>query len=152
MHVTCIAHLIHSCVMRARTHFKKIDNLITSLKAATIKNKDRQNDSREPGLPAPPDPVLTGWSNWLIAGFYYSEHLPKVQAVVNNWKNNRVLVKKAKEAINNTTLVAGLVQICQYQSLVDSVQQQEGLDCTIMKTYRLFVICNLKVIHMKFYH
>ena len=54
MHVTCIAHLIHSCAMRARTHFKEIDNLVTSLKAATIKNKDRQNDSREPGLPAPP--------------------------------------------------------------------------------------------------
>ena len=96
--------------------------MIASVKPATIKNKDRRNDFRETGLPAPPDPVLTRWSTRLVADFYYSEHHFRVQTVANNWKDNKVLLKKAKEAVNNTTLVARLMQICQYQSLADSVQ------------------------------
>ena len=95
-------------------HILEIDYLIALIKAATIKNKDRHNDFRKAGLPAPPDPVLIRWSTWLIAGLYYCEHLPKVRTVVHNWKDNGILVKKAKEAVNNTTLVAAFVQICQH--------------------------------------
>ena len=40
MHVTCVAHLLHNCAMRA--HFKNIDEVIATIKAATIKNKDRK--------------------------------------------------------------------------------------------------------------
>ena len=42
MHVTCVAHILHSCAMRVRAHFKNIDELIATIKAATIKNKDRK--------------------------------------------------------------------------------------------------------------
>ena len=94
--------------MRVRAPFKEID-FIAPVKAATLKNKDRHNIFEETGLPAPPDPVLSKWSTWLIAG----EHFPKVRTVVNNWKDNGVLVKKAKEAVKNTILVADLMQICQ---------------------------------------
>ena len=39
MHVTCVAHLLHNCAMRVRAHFKNIDEIITTIKAATIKTK-----------------------------------------------------------------------------------------------------------------
>ena len=38
MHVTCVAYLLHNCVMRAHAHFKNIDEIIVTIKAATIKN------------------------------------------------------------------------------------------------------------------
>ena len=42
-HVTCIAHFLHNCALRIhKKHFPKIDNLISKVKAATIKNKTRQ--------------------------------------------------------------------------------------------------------------
>ena len=41
MHVTCVAHLLHNCAMRVHAHFKNIDEVIASIEAATIKNKDR---------------------------------------------------------------------------------------------------------------
>ena len=62
MHVTCVAHLLHNCAMRVRAYFKNIDEVVATIKAATIKNKDRKNDFHETGLPSPPDPVITRWA------------------------------------------------------------------------------------------
>ena len=42
MHVTCIAHLLHNCAMRVRAYLKNIDDVVATIKAATIKNKDRK--------------------------------------------------------------------------------------------------------------
>ena len=38
MHVTCVAHLLHNCAMcvRVRAHLKNIDEMIATIKAATI--------------------------------------------------------------------------------------------------------------------
>ena len=59
MHVACVAHLLHNYAMRVRAHFKNIDKIIATIKAATIKNKDRKKDFHDAGLPSPPDPVIT---------------------------------------------------------------------------------------------
>ena len=79
MHVTCAAHLLHNCAMRVRAHFKNIDEIIATIKAATIKNKDRKKDFHDADLPSPPDPVITRWAAWLRAAVYYSENLPAVR-------------------------------------------------------------------------
>ena len=73
MHVNCVALLLHNCVMRVRVHFKNIDKVIATIKAATIKNKDRKKDFHDAGLPSPSDPVITRWATWLRASLYYSD-------------------------------------------------------------------------------
>ena len=70
MHVTCVAHLLHNCAMRVRAHFKNIDEVIATIKAATIKNKDRKKDFHDAGLPPPPDPVITRWATWIDTGIH----------------------------------------------------------------------------------
>ena len=59
--------------MRVRAHFKNINEIIATIKAATIKNKDRKKDFYDASLPSPPDPVITRWAIWLRAALYYSE-------------------------------------------------------------------------------
>ena len=44
---------LHNCAMRVRAHFKNFDEVIATIKAATIKNKDRQKDFHDTGLPSP---------------------------------------------------------------------------------------------------
>ena len=39
MHVTCVAHLLHNCAMRVRAHLENIDEIIATIKAATINTK-----------------------------------------------------------------------------------------------------------------
>ena len=48
--------------MRVCAHFKNIDEVIATIKAATIKNKDCKKDFHDAGLPSPPDPVITRWA------------------------------------------------------------------------------------------
>ena len=129
MHVTCVAHLLHNCAMRVRAHFKNIDEII-----ATIKNK---KDFHDAGLPSPPDPVITRWATWLRAAFYYSENLPAVRIIVNNWTSAGLLVSTAKDATNVEDLVPDLVKINQYRTLAANVEFLEGSACTITEPYGL---------------
>ena len=111
MHVNCVAHLLHNCATRVRAHFKNIDEVIATIKAATIKNKYRKNEFHDGGLPSPLDPVITRWATWLISALYYSENLPAVCTIVNNWASADLLVSRAKDAINVKDLVSDLFEI-----------------------------------------
>ena len=84
MHVTCIAHQLHNCAMRVRKYFKHIDDVVATIKAATIKSKDRKKGFRRAGLSSPPDPVITRWATWLTAALRLSEYFPAVRTIVNN--------------------------------------------------------------------
>ena len=137
MHVPCVAHLLHNCAMRVRAHFKNIDEIIATIKAATIKNKDRRKDFHDAGLPFPPEPVITRWAIWLRAALYYSEDLPAVRTIVNNWTSASLLVSRAKDAINVEDLVPDLVKINQYRTLAANVEFLEGSACTITEAYGL---------------
>ena len=123
--------------MRVRAHFKNIDEIIAMIKAATIKNKDRKKDFHDAGLPSPPDPVITKWATWLRAAYYYSENLPAVRTIVNNWTSAGLLVSKAKDAINVEDLVPDLVKINQHWTLAANVEFLEGSACTITEAYGL---------------
>ena len=73
MHVNWVSHLLHNYYMRVRAHFKNIDEIIATIKAATIKKKDRKKDFRA-GLPTSPDPVITRRATWLRDVLYYKEN------------------------------------------------------------------------------
>ena len=64
-HMTCIAHLLHNCAMKIKSHFKDMDQLIAKVKAVTIKNKTRQAKFSAFGYPLQPVPTRLG--NWLNA-------------------------------------------------------------------------------------
>ena len=138
MHETSLLmHLLHNCAMRVRAHFKNIDEVIATIKAATIKNKDRKKDFHDAGLPSPPDPVITRWATWLRVALYYSKNLPAVRTIINNKTSADLLVSRAKDAINVEGLVSDLVKINQYRTLAANVEFLEGSACTITKAYGL---------------
>ena len=84
IHINWFAHLLHNCAMCVRAHFKNIDEVIATIKAATVKNKDSKKNFHDADLPSPPDPVITRWATWLKAAIYYSENLPAIRTIVNN--------------------------------------------------------------------
>ena len=111
LHVTCIAHLLHNCAEHIRAHFKAAENLISSIKATTIKNKDRRALFTGAGLSAPPQPVLTRWATWLEASFYYPENFQIIKQIVDNFEEGGKLVERAKEAIAEPAVFIELSQI-----------------------------------------
>ena len=106
--------------------FENIDEVIATIKVASIKNKDRKKDYYDAGLPSPPDPVITRWATWLRAALYYSENLPAVRTIVNNWTSAGLLVSRAKDAINVEGMVSELVKINQYRTLAANAEFLEG--------------------------
>ena len=122
MHVTCVAHLLHNYAMRVSAHFKNIDEIIATIKAPTIKNKDRKRNFHDAGLPSPSDLVITRWATLLRAALHYSENLPAVRTIVNT--SGDLLVGRAKDAINVEDLVPDLVKI---KSIPDSSSQRRVL-------------------------
>ena len=78
MHVTCIAHVLRNWAMQICAFLKNVDDVVATIKAATIKNKDCKNDFREAGLPSPPFSVITRWATWLRAALYVKTFLPFV--------------------------------------------------------------------------
>ena len=69
--VTCVAHLLHGCTITIKFHFEDVDQLITKVKAVTVKNKTRQ--AKFSAIGYPPQPVPTRWGNWLNAALYYAK-------------------------------------------------------------------------------
>ena len=55
--------------MRECAHFKNIDGVIATIKAATIKNKDCKKDFHDARLPPSPDPVITIWARYQCGRF-----------------------------------------------------------------------------------
>ena len=136
MHVNCIAHLLHNCFMHVLAHFKYTDEVITMIKAATIKKKDCKKDFHYAGLPSP-DPVITRWATWLRTALYYSENLPAVRTIINIWISAGLLVSRAKDAINVEDLVLDLVKTNRYWTLAANIEFLEVRACTITEAYRL---------------
>ena len=81
--------------------------------------------------------MITRWATWLRAALYYSENLPVIRTIVNNWTSGGVLVSRAKDAINANDLVPDLVSINQYRTLAANVEFLEAGDCTMTEAYRL---------------
>ena len=111
MHVNCVAHLLHNCAMSVLAHFKNIDEVITTMKAAIIKNKDRKKDFHGADQLSPPDLVITRWATWIGAVSHYSQNLPAVYTIFNKWTSASLLVSRANDAINVEDLVPDLVKI-----------------------------------------
>ena len=70
-HVTCVAHLLHNCAIKIKSHFEDVDQLITKVKAVTIKNKTRQ--AKFSVIGCPPQPVPTRWESWFNAALCYEK-------------------------------------------------------------------------------
>ena len=97
-YVTCVAHLLHNCAMKIKSHFEDVDQLIAKFKAVTIKNKTRQ--AKFSAIGYPPQPVPTKWLNggYMVknATLHYAKNLPEVKAIVESFVGSGILVTQAK--------------------------------------------------------
>ena len=138
-HVTCLAHLMHNCAMRIKDHYDLVDQLISRVKAATVKNK------RQVAIGTPPHPVVTRWGRWLEAALYYAKYLPTVRSIVSSLKKDGLLMVKAQEIIQNPAIPMQLLEIQQnYEPLLRMISQLESTSSTIKCAFELIRSLKLK--------
>ena len=130
-HVICPAHMLHNCAEKVRGAFADVDNLVAHVKAATIKNKSRQAH-----IGSPPEPVVTRWNTWLKAADYYADNLIEVKKIVNEFEGDGILVKRAKEAVNDAGIAASLLKIKRdYSQLPKIIQKIESPKFSIAEAH-----------------
>ena len=135
-HVTCVAHLLNNCEEKIRNKYKNTDLLISSLKAATVKNPSRRNLYHEIGTT--PQPVITRWGTWLDAAVnYFAEKLPQIREIIAQFPEDGQIVTKVKHAALSPELELELTEICRYyKSLLNLIGRIEGTIYSIMQAYR----------------
>ena len=60
-YLTCVAHLMHNCAVKIKSHFEDVDQLIAKVKAVTIQNKTKLAEFS--AIDYPPQPVPTRWGS-----------------------------------------------------------------------------------------
>lgn len=134
-HVTCLSHLLHNAALKVKANYEAVDNLISCVKASIVKNKTRKGLFDAIGVP--PQPVVTRWSSWLKAAFYYADHFPQVCEIVGQFEGDGLIMKKAKQAVAQPGLPVSLMELKRsYASLADLVIQFESDKMTIESAYR----------------
>ena len=129
-HVTCLAHLLHNCAMKIKSHFEDVDQLNAKTKAVTIKNKTRQ--AKFSAIGYPPQPVVTRWESWLPAALNYAKNLPEVKAVVESFVGSWILVTQAKVSLQKSGLTGQLLKIKdRHECLVKLIGKVESAKYTI---------------------
>ena len=150
-HVTCILHLLHNCCLKLKMFFPLADNLIARIKGSTAKNRSRNELFKTIGYP--PETIICRWGSWLRSTFYYIKNFPQIKMIVDNFEDSGVIVRKAKEAVNEPGVERELTLINKcYGVTLDALEKLEGKEINIenavkiVTTLRFFEDpCKLKV-------
>ena len=102
--------------MRERAHFKNIDEVIATMKAKTIKNKDRKKDFHDASLPSPPDPIITRRVTWLIELLYTTVRTFQLFVPLSTIEQCRPFSQQSKRCYQCERFVPDWVKVSQYRT------------------------------------
>lgn len=76
IHTTCLAHMLNRIAEKVREIYPNVNTLINNIKKSFLKAPSRVQLYREelPGVPLPPEPVVTRWCTWIEAVIFNTDH------------------------------------------------------------------------------
>lgn len=148
IHETCLAHGLHRVAEAVREQHPQVNKLISVGKKIFLKAPSRVAVFRKhlPGVPLPPEPVITRWGTWLSAASYYVKHFEGFKRVVKELEDDSASVKTAKALVEIPTLfpqllfvesnfkdIPGIIESFQSESveLRTSVEKMKSISDTV---------------------
>ncbi|XP_003740254.2 uncharacterized protein LOC100905225, partial [Galendromus occidentalis] len=142
IHVTCVVHALHRVAEEVRVLFPDVDKLIANGKIFFLKSAARVTIFREtaPGVPLPPQPVLTRWGTWLEAALYYARNLNAFTSVVNSLDGTQASsIQLVQELLQKSSLGGNLSFIAaHFDSLPKSIEKLEASGIPLVESTELF--------------
>jgi hypothetical protein len=114
IHCTCLAHGLNRVAETIRLEFPLINSLVTNIKKVFIKAPLRVQVYREklPGIPLPPEPVLTRWGTWLKAVDFISTNYNGIKEVISDFScDSSIAIKKCVNLFRDPLLKNQLAYI-----------------------------------------
>ena len=129
VHVTCLAHAIHRVAEDIRDAFPTVDKLIATVKKVFVKAPYRVLRFKEmaPGVPLPPEPILTRWGTWIKAALYYAQHFEVVSKVIMDLDAEAAAaISAAQELVQNGEVRNNLIYIAaNFHRIPESITKLE---------------------------
>ena len=146
LHVTCVAHAAHQVAEEVRSMFDDVNALVSNGKSIFLKAPARVTIFREkaPGIPLPPQPVLTRWGTWIAAVQYYSEHIAEFPSVVYALKViEAVSIREVRKLLEKPSLKDDLAFIAAHLCcLPNAIEQLEAKAPRFSKVYKSSKSCS----------
>lgn len=103
IHVTCLAHGVNRIAEEIRNEFQDINSLVNSAKKIFTKAPLRIQYYKDklPGVPLPPQPVITRWGTWLNAAYFYADNFEAIKEIVNSFSDDSIAIRDCKIILNN---------------------------------------------------
>jgi hypothetical protein len=111
IHITCIAHGLHRLAENIRSHFPRVDKLVAKGKQVFLKASSRVLffNTEAPGVPLPPEPVLTRWGSLIKATSYYCQYFKQVRDIMLHFdSNDAVSIKESQILLNEISMEPNL--------------------------------------------
>lgn len=140
LHVTCLAHGINRVAEYIRSEFPLVNDLISNVKKVFLKAPLRIQFYREklPGVPLPPQPVITRWGTWLDATVFYANNYDTLKEIICDITDSSEAVIKSQELFKDKKLQLQLVFIkVNYSFVSKTLLQLEASSVSLMDSVDL---------------
>lgn len=107
IHCTCLAHGLNRVAETVRLEFPAINSLLSSIKKVFLKAPLRVQVYKEklPGIPLPPEPVLTRWGTWLNCASFVANNYDGIKDVILGFDPNcSIAVEKCINIFKDPTI------------------------------------------------
>ncbi|XP_018495407.1 uncharacterized protein LOC108864379 [Galendromus occidentalis] len=107
LNVTCAAHALHRVAEEIRGMYPNVDRPISNGKKIFLKAASRVTIFRAtvPGIPLPPQPILTGWGTWSNAAVYHAKYFEEFLRVIDKLDaDDAVSIRAVKEMIGEQSI------------------------------------------------
>lgn len=149
LHVTCLAHQLHRDCEYIRESYIAVDDLIASGKAIFDKSSARVRGFQKyaPGVPLPPEPVITRCGTWLNAALYYHEHLEAFQGFVRALNPDKAeSIVRAQKQLSSPAIRLQLAAITSnFGFLIGSITQLEQRGLRLSTTISVFLYSKINI-------
>jgi len=141
VHVTCVAHMLNRVAEKARELFPNVNKLINNVKKCFLKSPSRIQLNKEtlPGLPLPPEPVITRWGTWIEAVIFNANNYEGIKTVVEKLDNDlSAIVESCKKMFNLPTVKNDLAFIkINFSGLIQVITNLEDTILTLVQSLEI---------------
>lgn len=114
IHCTCLAHGLNRVAETVRDEFPLVNSLVTNIKKVFVKAPLRVQVYNEklPGIPLPPEPILTRWGTWLNCVNFIADNYAGIKDVICEFDpHSSISIKKCIDIFNNPALIKQVAHI-----------------------------------------
>lgn len=141
LHITCVVHAFYRVAEIIHNSYPDVDTLISTTKKIFLKAPHRIKEFRNscPGIPLPPQPIITRWGTWLKAAFYYNTNFQAVASVVSKFdvKDSKA-IGESQQLFANPQVAADLHTIqANYRIITAAIDQLQKASLSLNESLEI---------------